>query len=125
MNIKYISFNVSKLAKEKGCNINSDLYYDNNGICRHIDYDTEDISCYRLSHSILDDWVSKNHNIFIEILIDKTLEPKYCFSVYKYDKENIEWINMMKLKYSDLYLDKYKCYEDALIYALNLIKTKN
>ena len=65
------------------------------------------------TQSKLQRWLRKTHDIHIEIQLDRTSYPKYCFEIYKYSdfgnyeslKDTAEWF-------------LYKSYEEALEEAL-------
>lgn len=59
----------------------------------------------------------REKNVFIEIMIDKTLEPKCCFAVSLYDEKTSKW----KSYESDLYKieDYYKCWGNAIYFGLS------
>lgn len=60
-------------------------------------------------HAITQRKLREKHNLFIEISVDCTSEPKFCYSIRQY-KDN-KWINML---YPRTYSDLYCTYEDAL-----------
>ena len=72
------------------------------------------------SQTELEDWLRKKHNIFIEIQIDKTTDPKFCYEIYKYTYFG-NWELISKRPEMFLTMDWYKNKEDALQEALNQI----
>lgn len=41
-------------------------------------------------------WFRDKHNLYAEIKLDQTMEPKFCYSInwYKETKEHVEWVNL-------------------------------
>lgn len=89
-------------------------YYVNN---RNI-YDTlssmPTLSCLR-------NWIEVEFNLYIEIKLDRTTRPKYCFEIYKYLPRN-EW-EIYKVEPCNLYL--YRSREECLEEAIKLILKQN
>lgn len=121
----YINFPTAKLAKEKNfIGYKSYVYYSISDECLIHglieDYDDHNLTENYLSaptQSIIKKWLKEVHNIIIEIRLDQTSYPKYCFNIYRYedfgnweDVENPEW---------GLYSSEEKCLEEALFLALH------
>jgi hypothetical protein len=96
MQDQLISFETARLAKEKGLE-----------------------SGISVTRSLLQKWLREKHNIFVQIHLDQTSSPKFCYSIHKYNKETNEWINLMEpMQYSDLYAEFEDVLEDGLQEAL-------
>lgn len=63
-----------------------------------------------------------SNNIHIEILIDKTMEPKYCYSIHTYNDAEIEWIDKLNVKYSDLEYTREKAEESGFNKAFEILE---
>lgn len=62
-------------------------------------------------------------NIFIEIGIDRTTYPKFCFEVWEYEYFG-NWTRLDKKEEFNLYLTEYECLNEALKIALKSLKMK-
>jgi len=62
-------------------------------------------------------WFRDNQNIYHSILVDQTMEPKFCYSISQYisDQDGFEWIDIVSSS------DLYRTYEEAEIACLNAI----
>ena len=52
-------------------------------------------------------WFREKHNLFCEIQMDRTTEPKFCFVIFKYE----HFGNYEKVEVDEWYL--YRTYEEA------------
>ncbi len=108
MNEELISLETSWLAKEKG--YKTIIFYSNGDVAKTI------------SQSLLQRWLREVHSIIIEIQLDRTTYPKYCFDIYVYS----DFGNYEKVEIKEFYL--YKSYEEALeqglLKGLKLIKNE-
>ncbi len=112
-------FRAASLAKDKGFkHYNSNIYYDVldeclvNGLAE--DYKDHNSMYGYLSappQSLLQKWL-RDKGIIIEIQLDQTSYPKYCFDIYKYK----HFGNYEKINNPDWGL--YSSYEKALESAL-------
>lgn len=61
--------------------------------------------------------------IYIELLIDRTMEAKFCYSIYTYNKyDEIEWVNKLKQNYSDLEYTRKKAEIRAFLKAFEILE---
>ena len=119
-----ISFETAKLAKEKGFIIPTLCYfrYDEKQ-CKGSLLDwNEDVGFYsRPTQALLAKWLREVHNIFVEVLLDQTSNPKFAVEIYQYT----HFGNYDKVNQKDWSL--YRTYEEALevglLNGLKLIKT--
>jgi|ERR1035437_6924060 hypothetical protein len=137
MEEKIVSFKTAKLANKKGFYIDTPtfLQYDERDEYEEVlsfpKYRNNGCSTCRLpTQSLLQKWLREEHQIFVTIGVDGTMEPKFCYDLYKFngnprDLGGEEWWWDEDIEYT-FYL--YRTYEDALEEgletALNLIKTK-
>lgn len=132
MKEQLISLETAKLLKQKGIEISSKYFYtDEFGLC-YLGHDGEFLfneegkhqyDCngefevgeryYAPTQSLVQKHLREN-NIVIEINLDQTSYPKYCFSVYKYS----DFGNWEDIKNPDWGL--YGKYESALEAGLQL-----
>lgn len=65
------------------------------------------------------------YNIFVIVCIDKTLEPKFAYTIDRYIEtdEYSEWMKQILSEF--LYSDYDEAFENALAEALNLITIKD
>lgn len=47
--------------------------------------------CSRPSYEEAFEFFEKEFNLYVEIGIDKTLEPKYCYNIGEFKEESLEW----------------------------------
>ena len=119
MEEQLIIFDTAKLAKEKGFKICPDKhYYTEDGkltitsICSYAWHELNEergTDIIASTQALLQKWLREKHNIIVQIEVDCTSKPKYCYSIYKYSSDTIEWERIGN-KYSDL----YRSYEEAL-----------
>ena len=73
----------------------------------------------------LKNWIKEKYDIYLEIRVDKTTEPKYCYTIYSY-KHFGDWkqhyVNNGQQCCSDLYHNEEQAFEDGLIECLQIIK---
>jgi len=127
-----IEFDTAVLAKEKAfIGYKSNYHYRENKkdvlICGLMeDWTDHNLTKGYLSappQTVLKEWLKKEHNIIIEIGLDRTSYPKYCFSVYKYE----DFGNWKEIKQEDwgLYRKEKEALEEALVLGLkNTNKSK-
>ena len=116
----FIDYKTALLAKEKGLDLESNYFreqeegkpdYDDS--CEN--WNLYDGYCTIVTQSSLQKWL-REKNVIIEIQLDQTSYPKYCFNVYKYeDFGNWEDINNPDW---GLYYSYEKALEDALVLGL-------
>ena len=116
-----ISFETAKLAKEKGFNLVVSTAYCEEGVLRSCNpdfylkgYHNQGMASLAPTQSLLQRWLRERHNVIVDIQLDQTSYPKYCFNIYRYedfgnweDVANPEW-------------GLYSSYEKALEEALEL-----
>lgn len=125
-----VDFKTAKLSKEKGfIGYKSKVHYRVSEECL-INGLIEDYADHNLTEnylsappqSILKKWLKEVHNIIIEIGLDQTSYPKYCFNIYRYR----DFGNWEEIKNPDwgLYSSEEKALEDALVLVLqNVLET--
>jgi len=126
MKDEIISFETAKLAKEKGFNILYNVAYCEQGILRTcnpdfylVGYHNQGLATLAPTQSLLQKWLREVHDIIIDVQLDQTSYPKYCFDVYKY-KDFGNWEHISN-PYWGLYSIYEKTLEDALLLALQKI----
>ena len=130
MEDRIISYNTAVLAKAKGFD-----WETNYGYCKEspehpfnardnceTDYNWNNrVGFSAPSQTVLMDWLREIHNIYIEILIDQTTDPKFCYEIYKY-KDFGDWTTITNKETWGLTMDYHKNIEDALKEALSYIE---
>lgn len=76
--------------------------------------------CSRPSYEGAFEFFEKKFNLYIEIGVDKTTEPKYCFNVYEFYEESLEWGCI--LFWSSLYYTRAEAKKECLKYLIEIIK---
>lgn len=134
------TFEISKLAKEKGFDWETREHFDFgdyndsgkyiwNEICvlqaqnwntnRYLTNEERDWIISRPTQSLLQRWLRMVHNIFIEVQLDCTTEPKFAIEIWFYK----DFADYKKIEQKEWYL--YRTYEEALekglTEALNII----
>lgn len=108
------TYEVSKLAKETGFQIECDLFYNRNGeLCDERNYDSFDnkIQCYAPTQSQLQGWLRKNHQVDVWASTAATMatKNKRCYYWHiAYDTNNGMTISIHESMVS------YSTYEKAL-----------
>lgn len=96
-------FNETPLNPEGQCLVYYRKPYDNvgitNGIIREYGWAPTYSAAFR--------WFREKHNLFCEIQMDRTTEPKFCFVIFKYEYFG----NYEKVEVDDWYL--YRTYEES------------
>lgn len=122
MKDQLVSFEIAKLAKEKGFDIKCDYwkYIDNN--CQAMSYDSQ--TCISIpTQSLLQKWLREKHKI--RIYPEQKTAGDFGFVIYILNSEpekraGLPWI---RLSYFTLHFDLYEeALETGLLNALNLIK---
>ena len=132
-----INFETSKLAKEKGYNIETEAYYTENGdLFTDINFlslqQSKPENCYYApTQSNLQKWLREKHNLHVEVVYNPVFienEHKNYYPVLK-AKENVFYIQYRKINGMDYkYFPKcwFVTYEDCLeLGLLELLKTIN
>lgn len=84
--------------------------------------DCPSVECYQASDRDLYDFFDEE-GIYIEILIDRTMEAKFCYSIYTYNKyDEIEWTNKLNQNYSDLEYTRKKAETRAFLKAFEILE---
>ena len=139
MNEDLITEELARLLPDIKFNIETHDFYTNNlGLCYFPDdwcliseikgmmYDYEEsdigIKYYAPTLSVLQQWLMKNHNIYVLCSLDETTEPKFVYSIKHY--KNNTFINVPKYQYSDLYYTYNQCLNDGLLEAVKYIKNE-
>lgn len=117
-----VSFEIAKLAKEKGFPtelVTTHEAYNIKGDLGSIFYSNDIFDILAPTQSLLQKWLREKHNIHIEITLPVDDELKYCTPI------SFEFMVVYKNKdyYDGLFYDKYEeALEAALLKALQLIK---
>jgi hypothetical protein len=125
-----VGIEIAKLARKKGfteiCNFG--YCYDLEKSGHYLSYDIGYFDNTHLfamhyaapSRSALAAWLRKN-NIYIDLDVDQTFEPKFAYKISKFVEDGSEWINLMKngAVYSDLYRTYEAALEASLLEAIN------
>ena len=126
MNSEYTTAEIAKLAKQKGLSIGSstsyteylhdyiydmdvnhpeshregDIRIDNHFYTKNnseVDLSNKHFIAYeRHPREVVQKWLMKTHKIFMLVHLDTTMEPKFCYNIYKYNDEHIEWALVSK-----------------------------
>lgn len=107
------TYEVAKLAKEKGFPIECDMFYNSNGeLCDDRNYDSFDnkIQCYAPTQSLLQKWLRDNHQADVWVDTAATMDTKnqrcyYWHIAYESDGRCIYILDSML---------SYPTYEKAL-----------
>lgn len=128
MQEQLVSFETANLAREKG--FDEDCTYVFNTELIRVCYVNELYLEARNSdkkgttiptQTLLQDWLREKHNIHIEILIDRTTYPKFCYKIFKY-KHFGDWKQLNEWPEGFLYSKPEECLENALREALKFIE---
>jgi len=145
MKEELVTFKVALLAKDKGFE-NTEWsklgrnYYNHKGevngncielvkaVCRK--EDTEEFRTIDApTQSLLQRWLREEHNIFINIGIDQTTYPKYCYQISRFignpkdlSAEEWDWEDIPPSSDWGLYRTYEQALEKGLLKALKLIK---
>lgn len=139
MNEDLITLELAKLLPNIDFNQITKKFYTNNlGLCyfpddwsldssvKGLTYEWEDSEVnnfyYAPTLSELQQWLMKNHNMYVLCSLDETTDPKFVYSIKHY-KNNI-FINVLKYQYSDLYYTYNQCLNDGLLEAVKYIKNE-
>ena len=110
-----VSNKTAQLASRAGFNIIcGNAYVEDNEYCKELYGILFENEIYAPTQTILKEWL-KTKGYLIEISIDKTSQPKYCFECCKYE----HFGNYTFIKNNNWYL--YRSEEEALEDALTLI----
>jgi hypothetical protein len=96
-------FNETPLNPEGQCLVYYRKPYDNVGITNGIIREYGWAPIYQQAFR----WFREKHNLFSEIQMDRTTEPKFCFVIFKYE----HFGNYEKVAVDEWYL--YRTYEEA------------
>ncbi len=121
MKEELITFETAKLAKEKKYDIPHSMVYYKSGTPQ-VAFSSKTNEAFGEEYiaaptqSLLQKWLREKHQIFIEIGVDCTCEPKFCFYIHKFignpnDLAEREW-NWERIQSTEWYL--YRTYEKAL-----------
>ena len=142
MREQYITFEVAQLAKEKGFNVLVNHAYDLKGEFGnyydivnespfdyeddHIDYDSLRYSAP--TQSLLQKWLREVHQIYVDIDIDQTTYPKFCYMISRFignptnlAAEEWDWENYPNGENWGLHRSWEDALEEGLFEALKLI----
>jgi len=121
MKDKIISSKLDGLLKEK----NADIIFCGCQFWPHC-------KCFEemITQSLLQKWLREKYNIFVQVEVDQTLEPKFVYVVIRYlkDKDG-EWVKSAhtdfyggrESSYSDLFYTYEEALEAGLEYSLRFI----
>ena len=131
MKDKIIDFKTAKLAKEKGFDIRCFAFFSGITGSGSILYENNTVKSIQDSkrtlaptQNLLQKWLREKHNIHIEIQIDRTTDPKFCYEVYKYSDFG-NWENITNRDTWGLTMDYEKNLEDALFESLLSVGKEN
>lgn len=79
--------------------------------------------CSRPSYDKAFEFFEKEFDLYIEIGVDKTSEPKFCFNVYRFVKESLEWGCI--LFWSSLYYTRSEAKKECLKYLIKIVRDEN
>jgi len=128
MQEELISFETAKLAKKAGFNIpvkygvfgqkmklTVDMGHSKYPEQRDNDWNKKPRKSFSIpTQALLQKWLREEHGIYIEILTDRTMEPKFCFRFFKYIKD-FEWkVDFSFTGGGGFCSWLYKTYEEAL-----------
>ena len=67
-------------------------------------------------------WLRDKHMIFVTVWVDRTMEPKYCYSIYQYSETLLssEWHT--STENSDLFYSYTRAEQEGITKALDLVK---
>lgn len=134
----FIPYVIAKKLKEKDFDVNCIASYDEHKDNKLFYCDTEIINAfggftskliYRKDnypcvlapmYQQVIDWFRLKYNLHIEIQIDKTCEPKYCYEIYHY-KDFGNWKLVSKRPEMFLHLNYYDNLNEAIKEAITLI----
>ena len=142
MEEKYITFETAKLSKEKGFNVLVNNAYDLKGEFGnyydivnespfdyeddHIDYDSLRYSAP--TQALLQKWLRKVHQIYVDVDIDQTTAPKFCYMISRFignpldlTAEEWGWENLPNGVDWGLHRSWEDALEEGLFEALKLI----
>ena len=142
MEEQYITFEVAQLAKEKGFNVPVNNAYDLKGEFGnyydivnespfdyeddHIDYDSLRYSAP--TQALLQKWLRKVHQIYVDVDIDQTTYPKFCYMISRFignpmnlAAEEWDWQNLPNGVDWGLHRKWEDALEEGLFEALKLI----
>jgi hypothetical protein len=113
-----INLETAILAKSKGFDLTVLFYYDGSDMVATqaispfniLNYNKNKGSTFRSAptQSLLQKWLREEHNIFVQVLLDQTTEPKFAVEIFEYS----HFGNYKENKIEPWYL--YKIYEEAL-----------
>lgn len=129
MSNQKVTFETTKLVEETNFNLATDTMYQYSDkdipFCEEVKFPKYYAhvceTCSRPTQEQVINWLREKHNIYIEIQIDKTTYPKFCYEIFKYTDFG-NWELISKRKEMFLTLDWYKNIEDALQEALKYLK---
>jgi hypothetical protein len=92
----------------------------------------KEIGVYELfTYSQAFKWFRDSHNLFHEIRVDRTLEPKFCYEIHwwAFDKENFpfgsEWKNVTDRDEFFLYYKYEEAELECIKKMIEIVKDKN
>ncbi len=109
MNKEFVTHNQALALKELGFDEPCLGYYKDMKGEKVLLYDTMDFDgeCNTPLYQQAFRWFREKHNLFCEIQMDRTTEPKFCFVIFKYE----HFGNYEKVEVDEWYL--YRTYEEA------------
>ena len=142
MEEQYITFETAQLSKEKGFNVHVNNAYDLKGEFGnyydivnespfdyeddHIDYDSLRYSAP--TQALLQKWLRKVHQIYVDVDIDQTSAPKFCYMISRFignpmnlAAEEWDWQNLPNGADWGLHRKWEDALEEGLFEALKLI----
>ena len=125
---KKVTFETAKLTAKVNFNLVTDTVYQYSDkdipFCEEVKFPKYYARgcniCSRPTQEQVINWLREARNIFIEIQIDRTTDPKFCYEIFKYTDFG-NWELISKRPEMFLTLDWHKNIEDALQEALNYL----
>lgn len=129
MKNQLIPYNIAIQLKELKCYERSTHYYENGKLKMYsITNDGWNFNqsfvecCSALTVDQVLEWFESEHDLYSEILIDKTLEAKYTYEVSELiqTKKELQWLDPINSEY--LYRKKNEAKLECIKYLINYIK---
>lgn len=116
----FVSFEVAKLLKKKGFNLETDHFYDSNG---RLDGDFTTESYPAPTQSLVKLWLILTYNICIVVdihLLNFLGKTKWMYTIEKFDDTSVDYIISQGDENDKHIYNTYdEALENALIYSLN------
>jgi len=129
MKKQLIPYTIAIQLKELKCYERSTHYYENGKLKMYSitnegwNFNQSFIECCSaLTVDQVLDWFESQHDLYSEILLDRTMEAKYTFTIseLKQNKKESEWLDPIHSEY--LYRKKIEAKLECIEHLINLIK---